>query len=49
MQRSTRGRTAEAAEAAAMRTTAGCCATVEIIDPGRFVATIVIFVRSAVS
>lgn len=27
----------------------GCCATVEIISPGRFAATIVIFVRSAAS
>jgi hypothetical protein len=34
---------------AAMCTTAGGCATVEIINHHRFVATIVIFVRSAAS
>jgi hypothetical protein len=34
---------------AAMLTTAGCCATVEIINPGCFAATIVIFVRSTAS
>jgi hypothetical protein len=32
-----------------MLATAGCCATVEIINPGRFAATIVIFVRPAAS
>jgi hypothetical protein len=32
-----------------MFTTTGGCATVEIINPSRFVATIVIFVRSAAS
>jgi hypothetical protein len=32
-----------------MLTTAGCCATVEIIKPGRFAVTIVIFVRSTAS
>jgi hypothetical protein len=30
-----------------MFTTTGCCATVEIVDPRRFAATIVIFVRPA--
>jgi hypothetical protein len=33
----------------AMLTTAACCATVEIINPARFVTTIVIFVRSMAS
>jgi hypothetical protein len=28
---------------AAMFTTTGCCATVEIVNPGRFAAKIVIF------
>jgi hypothetical protein len=32
-----------------MLTMTGCRATVEIINPRRFVATIVIFVRSAAS
>jgi hypothetical protein len=30
-----------------MFTTTGCCATVEMVNPGRFAATMVIFVKPA--
>jgi hypothetical protein len=32
---------------AAMFTTTGCCATVEIVNPRRFAAAMVSFIRSA--